>query len=393
MLWILGDGPQSRRSSPTRREILRIGGLTALGLSSLDLDRLRAQAELGPPAAKYRQNSCVFIFLFGGPSHIDLWDMKPEAPAEIRGEFRPIATAVPGIQLCEHLPLLARADGQVLPAAVDDPPDAGPRPGVQRDVHRPALLRPADDRPGEARGLAVARLAGRPVRPPGRGLPPSVVLPWYTQFAGQDKPIAGQRAGGWGRSYQPFLVAGDPSRPGLPASPGLRLPDGRAAGPRRRRGDSAAASSRRPAARRSSRRRRPDRSDDNYATAFALLGNAEPARAFELDREPAAGPRALRRRQVRPEPAAGPPAGRGRRLAGDGQLRRRDARRQGLAVLGHAPPQLPHAQGPAGPRFDRAFSAFLEDLDERGLLETTLVVATGEFGRTPADRPVRPEQR
>jgi hypothetical protein len=101
MLSILGEGPVSRRSGPTRRELLRIGGLTALGLSSCSLERLRALADPGSPAVKYRQNSCLFVFLFGGPSHIDLWDMKPGAPAEIRGEFRPVATAVPGIQLCE----------------------------------------------------------------------------------------------------------------------------------------------------------------------------------------------------------------------------------------------------------------------------------------------------
>ena len=91
----------------TRRQSLIAGGLSLLGLTSAELSAMRA-ASAAPVAAKHRPNSCVFIFLFGGPSHIDLWDMKPEAPAEIRGEFQPVATNVPGISLCEHLPHLAR---------------------------------------------------------------------------------------------------------------------------------------------------------------------------------------------------------------------------------------------------------------------------------------------
>jgi hypothetical protein len=95
------------RRGVTRRELLRIGGLSALGLTVADLPALRSHAGQ-TTIAKPRANACVFLFLFGGPSHIDLWDMKPDAPAEIRGEFRPIDTAVPGIRLCEHLPLLAQ---------------------------------------------------------------------------------------------------------------------------------------------------------------------------------------------------------------------------------------------------------------------------------------------
>src|SRR5262249_34127941 len=89
---------------PSRRAFLTAGGLTALGLTSGALSRLRAAA----PAEKRRANACVFLFLFGGPSQIDLWDMKPEAPDNVRGEFTPTKTAVPGIHLCEHLPGLGK---------------------------------------------------------------------------------------------------------------------------------------------------------------------------------------------------------------------------------------------------------------------------------------------
>ena len=83
-----------RRS--TRREILRAGGLSLCGLTASRLAQLRA-ATTGP-AERRQQNSCIFLFLFGGPSQIDLWDMKPDAPAEIRGEFKPIDTTVPALR-------------------------------------------------------------------------------------------------------------------------------------------------------------------------------------------------------------------------------------------------------------------------------------------------------
>ncbi|HSQ58032.1 MAG TPA: DUF1501 domain-containing protein, partial [Gemmata sp.] len=89
----------------TRREMLRVGGLAVAGLSLEDVLRLRA-ASPDPSAA--RGKSVIMIWLRGGASHIDSYDMKPNAPAEIRGEFKPIQTNVPGIQICEHLPLHAK---------------------------------------------------------------------------------------------------------------------------------------------------------------------------------------------------------------------------------------------------------------------------------------------
>src|SRR5262245_50988635 len=92
---------------PTRRELLRVGSLGLLGLTVPELAGLQTLSAGAFPVER-RASSCVFIFLFGGPSHIDLWDMKPEAPLEIRGEFTPTATNVPGIAICEHLPRLAQ---------------------------------------------------------------------------------------------------------------------------------------------------------------------------------------------------------------------------------------------------------------------------------------------
>jgi hypothetical protein len=94
MLSILGRG-----NGITRREVLRIGGLAFAGLSLADVLRLRAE-----DGNRSRPKSVIMIWLRGGPSHIDSYDMKPDAPAEIRGEFQPIATNVAGIQICEHMP-------------------------------------------------------------------------------------------------------------------------------------------------------------------------------------------------------------------------------------------------------------------------------------------------
>ncbi len=80
-----------------RRQVLKIGGVSMLGLNSFELEQLRANSANDESRSAYqgKQHACVFIFLFGGPSHIDLWDMKPNAPTEVRGDFKPISTNVP----------------------------------------------------------------------------------------------------------------------------------------------------------------------------------------------------------------------------------------------------------------------------------------------------------
>src|SRR5215468_1720993 len=97
------DHCTSPSTGRSRREWLRIGGLGLAGLSLSNL--LRAEKE---SAVTTSAKSCVLFLLHGGPSQLDTWDMKPAAPAEVRGEFKPIATNVPGIHICEYLPRLAR---------------------------------------------------------------------------------------------------------------------------------------------------------------------------------------------------------------------------------------------------------------------------------------------
>jgi hypothetical protein len=86
--------------------MLQISGINLFGLSLQGM--LRADAHSPNTRVQAQADACILIFLNGGPSHLDMWDLKPHAPAEIRGEFKPIATAVPGVQFSEHLPKLAR---------------------------------------------------------------------------------------------------------------------------------------------------------------------------------------------------------------------------------------------------------------------------------------------
>jgi hypothetical protein len=104
MLRVMGGWTQTC-AGLTRREVLRIGGLSLFGGATLP--RLLHARERNPGGGPGRARSVILLNLFGGPSHLDMFDLKPEAPAEVRGEFRPIATSVPGLQVCEHLPRIA----------------------------------------------------------------------------------------------------------------------------------------------------------------------------------------------------------------------------------------------------------------------------------------------
>src|SRR5882762_5188821 len=91
-----------------RRDFLRVGGGLALAGCVAPWTSLAAAANARPTAGPGRAKSCILVYLLGGPPHLDMWDLKPHAPAEIRGPFKPIATATPGLMICEHLPRLAQ---------------------------------------------------------------------------------------------------------------------------------------------------------------------------------------------------------------------------------------------------------------------------------------------
>jgi Protein of unknown function (DUF1501) len=186
---------------PSRRQILQAGAIGYLGLS---LPRLLRADTLSTAASA---DSCILIFLNGGPSHLDMWDMKPDAPVEIRGEFKPISTTVPGIQLSEHLPRMARL------------------------MHRATLIRSAHHSvnnahaaavytalTGQDRGDATIAIGAGPndipsigsvigqERPPGSPVVPYVSLPYMTKEGAGGPPQPGFFGGLLGRTRDPLWV-------------------------------------------------------------------------------------------------------------------------------------------------------------------------------------------
>ncbi len=374
------DRPVPLFNGLTRREVLRIGGLGMLGLGLPELARLRAAAPANSPADRRRGNACVFLFLFGGPSHIDLWDMKPAAPAEVRGEFRPQATCVPGIKVCEQLPLLARhMDKVCLLRSMTH----------HMNVHGPACSEvfsgreyfsaPITDqaRPEDWPSLSSLVMRYHKQRP---GLPPSVVLPWYLQFPGQAKRIAGQTGGRMGERHNAFLIQGDFARADF-AIEGLRLTDGLPMTRIRGRRDLLRA-----VEGHASRRVSPvppvERFTQNRRGAYSLLEHRA-ADVLDLRREPASV------RQRYGSTTVGQSLLLARRLVEAGVSLvtvnwQDETKVDGVNTCWDTHQNsFPKMKKLLCPIFDRAFTAFVEDLHQRGLLETTLVVALGEFGRTP----------
>lgn len=361
---------------PSRRRCLQVGGLSALGLTWPDLVRLRAVTAASAPAAKHRGNSCVFLFLFGGPSHIDLWDMKPKAPSEIRGEFTPVATNVPGIDFCEHLPRLAKtADKLCLLRSMTHGMNVHGPACSEVFSGRPYFGPPVTDQARPEDWPSLSAMTTRFGRAP-QGLPPAIVLPWHLQFPGQSLRIAGQTGGRMGEQYNPMLLEAEAGRFQLS---GLSLeedvPWQRVVHRRELLGTI------------ESTRSRPSATvvsefERHSARVYSLLENRMHD-VLSLDRETAAvrekyGPTAvgqsllMARRLVE----AGVPlvsVNWEDETKTDGVNTCWDTHQQNFAKL----------KTLLCPIFDQVFPAFVNDLAERGLLETTLVVAVGEFGRTP----------
>jgi hypothetical protein len=353
-----------------RRGLLQFGSWDCLGIANL-LKASAARAE--PPSAPRPIRSCIVIFYYGGPSHLDTWDMKPAAPAEIRGEFRSITTRVPGIRVSEHLPRCARVMDKL---AVIRSMHHGMRnhnaAAVESLCGRTPLrgdLELLDDDAGSfpCYGAALSYLA-----PGRRDMPSHVALPHVMRNI---VVLPGQGAGFLGAAYNPFQLTHDPNDPGfrvdeleLPADlPPARLEERRAllsrmGGTLRPRGAMAA----------------------HQEQALNLLHSRTVRRSFDLAQEP----EPIRRRYGRG--TLGQSLLLARRLveAGvrfvnvndkitNGQTANWDSHENNFGRLKND--LLPPA--------DQAFSALIEDLDARGLLESTLVVALAEFGRTPRINP------
>ena len=208
----------------SRRSLLQAGTAGFAGLNLPHLLRAAESAGRMRPRAKH----VIFLHQFGGPSHIDTFDMKPDAPDGIRGEFKPIALGQPGLTVTEHLPRFAKVHRQVRPGPVGPPHDEEPQLGdlLQPDRPRPAARRhPAPRHPGALPGL---RQHGRQA-PAGRGPGDPDASSSFPHVLRDGSVTPGQTASFLGKAYDPFFIGQDPNRPdfrlpelSLPAEPAAR---------------------------------------------------------------------------------------------------------------------------------------------------------------------------
>src|ERR1051326_5218309 len=346
----------ARCDGVSRRDFLHLGALSCLGLSLADL--LRFQASAGGPGAK-RDLACILIWLDGGPSHLETFDPKPDAPLEVRGEFKPISTSVDGIQICEHLPRIAKVMREVaLIRSLTH--ELG-----NHDTGSHYLLaghRPTPDVQYPSLGSVIAWETGV-----ARALPPYIAIPEAVPAAG-----SGYLPG----AYSPFAIGGDPSKPDYKVRD-LEPPESIGFDPVNRRramqqalDDFAREVEQNPAT--ASR-------DAFYEQAYRLLTSPEAKGAFDLSQEP----RSVRERY-------------GWRRIGTGCLLARrlvEAGARFVTVVDNGWDMhqqifkaMPDAFFPGSgklPALDMAYAALITDLKERDWKRTRLVVMMGEFGRTP----------
>ncbi len=376
--------PTKPYSSINRRQLLQIGGVSMLGLNSFELQQLRANSENEENQSGYqgKHHACVFIFLFGGPSHIDLWDMKPNAPAEVRGDFKPISTNVPGIQICEHLPLLAAQMDKItlLRSMRHRMPVHGPACS-EMYTGREYFGPPSTDQATPEDWPSIASLVSR-YKTPANQLPPSIILPLYSQFIGQSKRIAGQSGGRMGDEFDPVVIQCDPSETDfkVPGFQTLPFVDTQRLGQRRnllqqlqQQHQTIKGGFGLPAKTYS----------EHVDMAYSMLHQPSFRRALDLQKVPA------KRRERYGQTTFGQSLLLARQLIESGislvtvnfDHESKHDKRSPLWDTHHD--NFAKLKDPLCPLFDQAFSAFIEDLSDSGLLDSTLVVATGEFGRTP----------
>ena len=372
--------------SLSRRDVIRSGALGLLGCSLprfLEAREITQKRVEGPisQASFGKAKSCILLFMWGGPAQQETWDMKPDAPAEVRGEFRPISTCVPGISISEHFPLLAR------------------------QLHRLAVIRSVHHADVNHTTATHELLTGRPIPRPGGGEfnedwphygavlahlrrgQERTALPSYVQMRPEIPNAAprfveqshGQGAGWMGPALSPFTIDQDPSKPQYQVGE-FRLPDGLSfgrLGDRRRLLESVDAQARGLEA-----AAEIHALSDHYRRAYDLLANRKAIEAFDLNRE---DPR-LRDRY-------------GWHAHGQSVLQARRLVEAGVPLVTVFWPNegltnvsvywdthnrnFIDLKTRLMPPADQAFDALLDDLSTRGLLDETLVVWTGEFGRTP----------
>ena len=337
-----------------RREFLRVGTLGPIGLSLGDYLKLSASQKR--PAA---DKSCIMIVLDGGAPQHETFDMKPEAPSDVAGSFRPIPTNVPGIQICEHLPLTARQADKyaILRSVYGD--TAIHFTGVYYLMTGFMPLQSVDF---PSRGSVVEKELGAR-----NGLPPYVLNATLDHAAGP---------GFLGSGYSPFWVRGDPSSPGFTIED-LEVPvdmDWSQISDRRWLVKQLDAKFRE----RDTRGLFADR-ERFFQEAEDIIRSPTVKSAFDIGAEP----EPLRNQYGRT------PIGQGcllaRRLVESGV--RFVTVNAARAIWDTHSDNFNRCKDVLLPEFDAAFATLMEDMHQRGLLESTLVVVSGEFGRTPKVNP------
>jgi hypothetical protein len=352
----------------TRREFLRVGGLSALGLTFADF--LRASHAQNPkPKTQNPDVSCILLWMMGGPSHIDTFDLKPDASSEIRGQFKPIKTNVPGVEICEHLPNLAKRMDRVALIRSITHPDA--THGSASHAMFTGQMKPPGVFEYPNYGATLTKLAGID-----KPLPPAVTMPYYLKDA--PVPVTGQEAGFLGKEFDPFFLLADPNAPNFNV-PNLRPPSNVT---------SVGVNSRRSLLQSLDEKLRHLENNETlrlhdayYQRAYAMMTSPAAKKAFALREEPAKLRDAY-----------------GRTTFGQSCLLARRLVQAGVRFV-----QVNFIDNPGNfansfdthgdnftklknvllPRLEPAYCALLDDLTNTGLIDNTLVVLMGEFGRTP----------
>ncbi len=366
-----------------RRGFLGNTVLGALGLSLPQFLKLEAEARGDEPGdlrrsarqdLSRRPKSLIFLYLYGGPSQIDIWDMKPDAPVEYRGEFRPMHTSVPGTLMVEYLPRMARLARHYSILRTLHHSNRNHQPagcylftGVRPSSDNAGQLAPRPDDPP-----ALGSLAVRMSPAPNSGVPPFIMMP--ARLHDQGSAFKGQTAGWLGSGFDPLLILQDPNSPNfrLDAFEHRQGISMERLGQRRSLLETLDQS---PLSREASTRGM----DQFQQRAFDLITSQQGRSAFDLSREP----EPVRNRY-------------GRNRFGQGCLLARRLIEAGARVVtvsdctagGHHEwdthsGNFTKLRRDLLPRLDLAYTALLEDLLARGLLEDTVVYLGGEFGRTP----------
>ncbi|MCA9025513.1 MAG: DUF1501 domain-containing protein [Planctomycetaceae bacterium] len=367
----------SQLSRVPRRDVLRAGTLGMLGLEGL-----ASQVSAGPVAVNGapgfgRAKRCIFLFMWGGPSQLETFDMKPDAPSEVRGEFDPVSTPVPGLHICEHFTHLAPLMDKVavVRSLTHDDPAHLSSGHTTLTGHLPPVNKSDAEPPSEKDTPHLGAMLSK-LRPVSGGMPSFITMPWKALHPAAPGGQAPGQHGGWlGRSYDPLLLEGDPNAADWKV-PALALSDGVTAhrlDDRRHLLDVI-----------DRQRQALELSpvsldlDTQQQKAFGLLTSPDVRRAFDLQQEPD---------EVRDAY--------GRNIHGQCVLLARRLAEHGVpfvSVNWHQDHKnfwdthgnnFNRLKNDLIPPSDRALATLLTDLDQRDMLDDTLVVWVGEFGRRP----------